>query len=298
MVNIKKAMIGKKFGKLIVLNEIERNDHSAIYYLCQCDCGKQTTARGSKLRAGSKSSCGCLQRECALSKIPKMIELSTKYSPEQSLAVRIWKKHYDDDGLTFSDFMHICQQNCHYCNSVPYNLLKSANAQFAYNGLDRIDSSLGHTKDNCVACCIICNRGKSNQLYSDAIHWMRRLSTHFAIDKPKIWQEITINQQEKRYARTIYRIMKRKTTDLSFEEFYNLSKQKCYYCDGDFSNSYGSFAYNGLDRADSSIAYLKSNVVPCCKWCNFAKKNLSLQLFSEWIDRLKTKQISYQKCDI
>ena len=30
------------------------------------------------------------------------------------------------------------------------------------NGVDRIDSNKGYTKDNCVPCCKICNQMKSN----------------------------------------------------------------------------------------------------------------------------------------
>jgi hypothetical protein len=296
MPTIKKEMIGKRFGKLLVIEEVIRapKDFSPIHYKCICDCGNTTIANGYKLRSGNKSSCGCLQRQSALSKIPKMIFKSTKYSPEQSLAIKVWKKHYDDDGLSFDDFLTISQQNCYYCNSPPFNNLKSKQAQFRYNGLDRINSSLGHIKDNCVACCIICNRGKNDQPYDQAIEWMQRLVRNFDQDKIYTANPILLNNSEISYAKCIYRNIKFKQTDLSFDDFIALSKSKCHYCGGDFSNSYGSFTYNGLDRVDSFIRYLKNNVVPCCKWCNFAKRNLTLTQFAEWINKLKIKINEYK----
>ena len=230
---IKKEMIEKRFGKLLVTEEVIRapKDFSPIHYKCLCDCGNFTIANGYKLRSGNKSSCGCLQQQSALSKIPKMISKSTKYSPQQALAVKVWKKHYDDDGLSFDDFLTITQQNCHYCNSPPYNTLKNKHAQFCYNGLDRLDSSLGHTKDNCVPCCIICNRGKSNQPYHQAIEWMRRLCFNF--DQSKIFVSVSaiLNDNEISYAKAIYRNIKFKQTDLTFDDFITLSKSKCHYYD-------------------------------------------------------------------
>ncbi len=278
-------MIGKKFNRLLVMEEASH--HKFIHYRCLCDCGKETIVKGSRLRNGSTSSCGCRSLEVALSKIPKMITKSTKYQPLKSIQIKVWKKHYDDDGLSFEDFLKLSQKNCHYCNSPPYNHLKWKDAIFSYNGLDRLDCSLGHTLDNCVPCCIICNRGKSNQSYQQAIEWMRNLARSFKKDREKKWTKVNLDNEELSHARTIFRQKRRARTDLSFEEFYQLSKQNCHYCLMGFSNQYGNFVYNGLDRQDSSIGYLKGNVVPCCKWCNSAKKNLTLNQFEEWVTRLR-----------
>lgn len=46
------------------------------------------------------------------------------------------------------------------------------------------------------------------------------------------------------------------------------------------------FRYTGIDRIDSSLGYLKTNVVPCCTTCNWAKNALSLSSFMIWIDRI------------
>lgn len=82
-----------------------------------------------------------------------------------------------------------------------------------------------------------------------------------------------------------------KDTDLSLDEFMELSRRNCYYCNSPPSNKYQNqcgdvFVYSGLDRIDSSLTHLKSNCVPCCKVCNIMKKNFSMEYFTTHIKRI------------
>lgn len=57
-------MLGKKFGRLTVLEECKKRDkHKRIYYKCICECGNLTYVSGSNLRLGRIKSCGCLLDE-------------------------------------------------------------------------------------------------------------------------------------------------------------------------------------------------------------------------------------------
>lgn len=47
--------------------------------------------------------------------------------------------------------------------------------------------------------------------------------------------------------------------------------------------------YSGIDRIDSSRGYIPGNVVPCCKFCNFAKKDYTLDYFLERLARYGSK---------
>jgi hypothetical protein len=68
-------------------------------------------------------------------------------------------------------------------------------------------------------------------------------------------------------------------TDIDYEFFLRLTKiETCCYC-GEFINWAKSLkgknrsnAYN-LDRSDNNLGYLKSNVVVCCKRCNYVKSD-------------------------
>lgn len=53
-------MIGKKFGKLLVLQETEKLNRR-LAYKCLCDCGNITIVRGEDLRSAHTTSCGCLK---------------------------------------------------------------------------------------------------------------------------------------------------------------------------------------------------------------------------------------------
>lgn len=55
------TMIGKRFDKLLVINEFYENKHK--YCICQCDCGNITTILGHSLTNGNSTSCGCKRQE-------------------------------------------------------------------------------------------------------------------------------------------------------------------------------------------------------------------------------------------
>ena len=80
---------------------------------------------------------------------------------------------------------------------------------------------------------------------------------------------------------TARRIWKKRYFDgLTFDQFLELSQKNCYYCD---SKENGDFIYNGIDRLDNNLTHIYENCVPCCKWCNFSKRERSLQDFKNWI---------------
>jgi len=58
--------------------------------------------------------------------------------------------------LELEDFEKLTQLNCAYCGEAPAHSLDG------YNGIDRVDSSLGYTPNNSWPCCEICNRMKSD----------------------------------------------------------------------------------------------------------------------------------------
>lgn len=51
---------GQTFAALTVLSREAADEGSRhARWLCQCECGAQVIVRGSKLRSGATSSCGC-----------------------------------------------------------------------------------------------------------------------------------------------------------------------------------------------------------------------------------------------
>jgi hypothetical protein len=58
--------LGKRFGRLIILKEVERTYSGKTpsrNILCKCDCGKETVTSFRSVRAGRTTSCGCYGHE-------------------------------------------------------------------------------------------------------------------------------------------------------------------------------------------------------------------------------------------
>ncbi len=59
----KTELTDQRFGRLMVLHEDGRDKHKNVLWKCKCDCGSEVTVRGSDLRNGHTTSCGCFHRE-------------------------------------------------------------------------------------------------------------------------------------------------------------------------------------------------------------------------------------------
>lgn len=88
-------------------------------------------------------------------------------------AKKVWYRTYSD--MPFDRFLILSQSNCYYCNTKPFNYAyndRIKTAKFIYNGIDRINSNLGHVEGNIVPCCKWCNRAKLNRSSEDFYKWI------------------------------------------------------------------------------------------------------------------------------
>lgn len=79
-----------------------------------------------------------------------------------------------DFNLTEDEFIEISKQPCVYCGeySDTYN-------GEPFSGVDRVDSNLGYSIDNCVPCCATCNRMKLDLDVNDWIGKMKQIINHY-----------------------------------------------------------------------------------------------------------------------
>jgi hypothetical protein len=159
---------GDKFNRLTVRREVYKSSQRLYVYECECECGESTTTRGDFLKAGIVKSCGCLVKEVAArngrnSRLPDGVASRNKL-------IRSYKRGAKHRNLTFqltpTEMDTLFKAPCHYCGSDPAqvafnsNIHNPAGSAFVYNGIDRVDNSLGYVSDNVCTCCYICNRMK------------------------------------------------------------------------------------------------------------------------------------------
>ena len=56
-------LVGRRFGRLEVLEATEKRANECIVWKCLCDCGNVREISGKSLRRGFTRSCGCLRKE-------------------------------------------------------------------------------------------------------------------------------------------------------------------------------------------------------------------------------------------
>lgn len=68
------------------------------------------------------------------------------------------------------------------------------------------------------------------------------------------------------------------TFDLSMQDFHNLIRMPCHYCNDKSDikqirnhNTRLLLRANGIDRVNNLLGYVISNCVPCCEMCNRSK---------------------------
>ena len=62
----KQNLIGKRFGKLVVLGKSENRRRNYPLWVCQCDCGNICEKPTGELNGGTATSCGCSWRQPAV----------------------------------------------------------------------------------------------------------------------------------------------------------------------------------------------------------------------------------------
>lgn len=76
---------------------------------------------------------------------------------------------------------------------------------------------------------------------------------------------------------------------LTQEEMIIFFQSNCYYCgrkpysEIKGNKAFGSYTYNGIDRKNNDVGYIKENCVSCCKECNYKKHTQNIDDFFKWI---------------
>lgn len=173
-------LTGRRVGLLTVLGYVGRHRTGELYWLCRCDCGNDKTATTRGLHRKHTISCGCVKhRGLIFGGYNKKDYGEARFndlflSYKRSAASR---GHSFD--LSKDEFRALTKDNCHYCGVVPMQVVKAGhgvNGEYVYNGIDRVNNSIGYTPENSRPCCGQCNMAKNTLGEVEFYEWIERVS--------------------------------------------------------------------------------------------------------------------------
>lgn len=181
---IKEDLLNQRFSRLLVIEPAESINGKSSWK-CLCDCGNIKIVKAKYLKNGDTKSCGCLNIEKRKERYKSVYQIRQKYfDPQTAAAAKILRDRYSDTDLTLEQFIAVTSQPCYYCGRYPKTTNScihknssqdvAENGYFTYNGLDRIDSSKDHSKNNVVTCCKYCNYAKHNMSVQEFTNHIKR----------------------------------------------------------------------------------------------------------------------------
>ena len=150
-------LTGERFGSLVVKTRGPNQD-GRVAWVCTCDCGGVKTTTTHSLRNKTTRSCGC--KHWGKERYEHIYQRLVASADKRDVPLH----------LSFSEFLGFIGKDCHYCGAKLTWLERCAHIHVkgadAYN-IDRKNSALGYSVDNCVACCYVCNSTKNNKFTYD-----------------------------------------------------------------------------------------------------------------------------------
>jgi hypothetical protein len=170
-------IINQEFGKLTVISFSHiSKDRKHRFWNCRCECGTEKPFDEGSLKSGNSKSCGCWKHEW--NKLPKMEASMHAVHRNYTYPAKYRGLVFD---LTMEQFRTLTSSNCHYCGSKPAQKIHkniTFNGDYIYNGIDRVDNTLGYMTENCVPCCKICNIAKRNMPKRQFLEWVKKVYEH------------------------------------------------------------------------------------------------------------------------
>jgi len=186
------------------------------------------------------------------------------------------KKHPYSEDFTNDIMFEMMVQGCFYCGDIATTI-------------DRIDSKLEHTIDNCIGCCHGCNISKGNADLSTFVRKAYyRVCEEYYDDDIDIW---FVHKNKPRIDKYKKRANKQGVPfELTKEDFDILTNGNCTYC------KRIPTTWFGVDRVIPTEGYVLTNVVSCCYDCNIDKLEDDIDTMISRNERIITRVVSGKLC--
>lgn len=180
--------VGERSGNLEVLKTLPQNTsgrHIQLLLFCHA-CKKEVVKSGAHFK--KSKSCGCERHIAGVGKTmgAKTMpwQLPTGEAAKRLLIAR-YKRSAKSKNLEFSlsdeDLETLFKSPCHFCGQSETNVCKGlgkSSGDYAYVGIDRVDTFRGYTKENSVPCCWICNMMKNTLEVGYFLSHIEKINTY------------------------------------------------------------------------------------------------------------------------
>lgn len=306
-------LTGQRFGRLTAKYYLTKTntEKPRRHWVCGCDCGAETTVDISHLRSGHTRSCGCLLDD---RKWPGSNGYDLRGERFGRLVALEYETKTGGNKKKRRKRYWVCQCDCGQQISVETSPLvkgytqscgciineKRLNQRFGkLTAVERMPAGSGGT----VRWRCVCDCGNEKIMNTNDLSVRKVFDCGCGAEERKrkavlarslpsdigalrqMWRDYKYNAKSRG-----------RSWELTAEHLQQLVFGDCYYCGSPPSRQYkpekypGDILVNGVDRVDSSRGYESDNVVSCCWWCNFMKRDM---LQDDFIEHCR-KIVEYQ----
>lgn len=166
--------VGQTFGDLIVIERLGSHRSSkSVLYKCQCKlCSKEFELTSKSLYRKKNLNCGCVGMPGK--RLPNNQGITNKLIQSYKSNA---KKRNLQFLLSYEDCKILFSNNCYYCGVEPKQIFKHQKCfgTIVYNGIDRLNNSIGYSIDNSVSCCKTCNYKKRETDMELFLEWVEKI---------------------------------------------------------------------------------------------------------------------------